>query len=734
VWGKILTYITETEMTLPEKPEPSVLDYLKGRLFPKKNPVIQIPDVELPPSEEIAPVNITESREQKSGGRNFIWLLIIILLTLLAGQKLLEPPFPIISLSLIFWGFAAGLVILNWLRGNFETNLYTCKEEDGEGQVIRPWFLTVSLCVGIATTILFTRNRFTTTNLSLWAVSILCLILAFTPGLKWNHIKRNIQRILDDISHSGFRIHLSPWLVVWVLSFVLVLFFHLYRLEQVPLEMISDHAEKLLDVNDVLGGKYSIFFVRNTGREAFQMYLSAAVALIFKTGISFTTLKIGTTLMGIFMAVYMYFLGKELGNKWVGLFAFLLSGIGYWPNVLSRIGLRFILYPAFLAPALYHFFKGIRRKSYLDLMFAGIFVGIGLQGYSPYRVVPVLLAIGLVLYLVHFRQTQRQVFAGNALFIIGLAALILFLPLLRYMLDQPEMFSYRTLTRIGSIEQPLPGPAWQIFLSNLWRAIVMPFYKNGSIWVHSVPNRPALDVVGGALFFLGLLVCFLRYKEQRDWRIPFMMFSIPFLMLPSIVSLAFPEENPCLNRTAGAMVPIFLITAMGLDTLLHNIRIQFSGIKSSLITALVGVIILSLSVVQNFNLVFDAYNANYIFESRNTSQVGQVIRDFVEIYGDPDSAYVVGYPHWVDTRLVGINAGYPTKDYALWPEKFDTTLANPNAKLFIINQKDTDSLMKLRQMYPDYFETRFRGWLEAKDFVVFLVPPAVGSRLESTVK
>ena len=127
--------------------------------------------------------------------------------------------------------------------------------------------------------------------------------------------------------------------------------------------MISDHAEKLLDVYDVLNGTFSIFFLRNTGREAFQMYLSAGVALIFGTGISFLTLKIGTAIMGLFTAVYMYFLGKEVGNRWVGLFAFLLCGIGYWPNVISRIGLRFTLYSAFTAPALYYFFKGLRRKT-----------------------------------------------------------------------------------------------------------------------------------------------------------------------------------------------------------------------------------------------------------------------------------------------------------------------------------------------------------------------------------
>ena len=34
------------------------------------------------------------------------------------------------------------------------------------------------------------------------------------------------------------------------------------------------------------------------------------------------------------------------------------------------------------------------------------------------------------------------------------------------------------------------------------------------------------------------------------------LLSIPLLMLPSILSLAFPDENPALNRAAGDLTPV----------------------------------------------------------------------------------------------------------------------------------------------------------------------------------
>ena len=97
---------------------------------------------------------------------------------------------------------------------------------------------------------------------------------------------------------------------------------------QVPPEMTSDHAEKLLDVSDVINGQWHIFFPRNAGREALIMYLNAFIATAFGTGLSFITLKTATSLIGLLVLPYIYLLGKEVGNRRVGLWAALLSPDG----------------------------------------------------------------------------------------------------------------------------------------------------------------------------------------------------------------------------------------------------------------------------------------------------------------------------------------------------------------------------------------------------------------------
>ena len=74
----------------------------------------------------------------------------------------------------------------------------------------------------------------------------------------------------------------------------LAIFFRVYRVNTIPPEPFSDHAEKILDVYDVSQGQTHIFFPRNTGREFIQMYWTLLMSWIFGTGLSFLSLKIGT--------------------------------------------------------------------------------------------------------------------------------------------------------------------------------------------------------------------------------------------------------------------------------------------------------------------------------------------------------------------------------------------------------------------------------------------------------
>ena len=484
------------------------------------------------------------------------------------------------------------------------------------------------------------------------------------------------------------------------------------------MEPFSDHAEKILDVYDITQGDYSIFFPRNTGREAIQMYWTLLVANVFGTGLSYLSLKLGTALLGILTLPYIYLLGKEFGNERVGLFALFLFGIAYWPNVISRIGLRFPLYPLFAAPTLLYLVRGLRTRNRNDFILSGIFLGLGLHGYSPFRIVPILVVIAFGIYFMHAQSKGNRQQGFLWLIIVVITSLFVFLPLLRYWMENPDQFGYRAFSRLSSMETALPGPAWQIFLSNLYRGLLMFNWDDGEIWVNSLPHRPALDIVTGALFVIGIVLLIARYVRQRDWRDLFLLVSIPVLLMPSILSLAYPGENPALNRAGGGAVSAILVSALALDGLVAGLGAERK--RRFIAYGLTG-ILLAASAWQNYDLVFHKFDENFRSGAWNTSEMGQVISDFRGQYGQTDTVWIVPFPYWVDTRLPGVWAGIPNRDFAIWPEQFSDTVYQPAPKLFIFWPEDLETEKALKELYPNGRLTRYTSTFPGKDFMLFFV-------------
>lgn len=728
--------------------EPSVLDYVKALLRPWRGAPPRIPPLEssevteidslrssdlIPTQPDQSIIDRTESQAKVQPAVQALiwpWRALIALGIALFAQLSLEPsPDRSWLLGVILYLLAAGWAVWASFRREWELAPLSDIEPRRDPMTIQKSYLIVGGVLSLLAFLTLGGNHFTTLNVLLWGTGLLFIVFAFwLPG---ESHKSWFTKLLDPIKYPVWNIRITRWTLVLLVALGAVLFFRLYRLDEVPPEMVSDHAEKLLDIWDVLNGQTSIFFPRNTGREAIQMYLSAAVIQIFGTGYSFLSMKIGTAIAGLVTLPFIYMLGKEIGNRRAGLLAMVFAGIAYWPNVITRVALRFTFYPLFVAPALYFLIRGLRRSNRNDFILAGLALGIGLHGYTPFRIVPFVIIVAVGLYLLHRQSQGLRKRTILYLILLGLVSLIVFLPLLRFWIENPDLFGYRAFTRLGSIEQPLPGPALLLFLNNLWRGVTMFAWNNGEIWPVSIPYRPALDVVSGALFYLGVVLLLLRYVRQRNWQDLFLIFSVPLLLLPSVLSLAFPNENPALNRMAGAIVPVFLIVGLSLDGLLTGLETKLSNPMGARVAWGVGAILLFWAAAQNFNLVFDEYQRNYELSSWNTSEIGQVIKDYTSSFVDPENAYVVAFPYWIDTRLVGINAGFPTRDFAVWPQQFSETLSQPGPKLFIIKLEDKSSIATLKQLYPEGYLQLYRSKFENKDFYLFTVLPKTGGEPSS---
>ena len=731
----------------PPLDEPSVLDYLKslfrgGRVqIPgfaeeeKSSTANDQPERLQPPVSDLDsllaadsdPLSTTVSLQppetKVEPPSPFPWSSLFALFLALAGQWLLEPP-PDTQLGVTL--FVAALFTLGWglYRGEWTLAPLAETSDRTDPLTYRPVMLILSLGLGLWAFTLLDENLFTTLNVTVWALAVLAFIGALwirTPGSQnW------LAQIAGFFKRDTWTITISRWTILLLAVTALAFFFRFTQTETVPAEPFSDHAEKLYDVYDVSQGDTRIFFPRNTGREAIQMYWTLWVANIFGTGLSYLSLKLGTAILGFLTLPFIYLLGKEIGGKRVALFAFMLAGIAYWPNVISRIGLRFPLYPLFVAPTLLFLLRGLRTRNRNDFLLSGLFLGLGLHGYSPFRIVPFVVIAAFLLYWIHSQSKGARRELPVWLAMLAITSLLVFLPLLRFWIDNPEAFGFRAFSRLSTVEQPLPGPAPVIFASNVGKALMMYNLDDGEIWVNSIPHRPALDVVTGALFLFGFVLVLIRYIRKRHWQDLFLLVSIPLLQLPSTLSLAFPGENPALNRAGAASIPAFLLAALALDGLVTSLKGR--GMRNVVAWGLTG-ILLAASASQNYTLVFDTFANSFRLGSWNTSDMGRVIREFEQTYGTTKTVWVVPFPYWVDTRLPAAWAGIPNRDMALWPENFASTLALNGPKLFILKANtedptvnDQQSVDALKALYPNGALRLFDSDISGHDFWIFFVP------------
>lgn len=718
----------------PQPPfdEPSVLDYVKSLFrfggersaFSNQRPAVSN-EQEAVASQPEAPQILDQTQGEPSTfdlrpSTEFPWRSLLALLFALIGQNTFEPPPTASPLGIAF--YLAAFALLGWAIQRGEWNLASTpsplplgegRRGEGEGTdplTYRRLALLFSIPLGFAAFALFKGNLFTATNLIVWLAAAALFVAAF-----WVKQPRTLTPL-----------RFNAWTLLLIAATALIFFFRFYQTASVPPEPFSDHAEKIFDVYDVSIGETRIFFPRNTGREAFQMYWTLLVAKLFGTGLSFLSLKLGSAILGFLTLPFVYLLGREIGGPRVGLLAFLLTGIGYWPNVISRVGLRFPLYPLFAAPTLLFLIRGLRTRNRNDFLLSGIFLGLGLHGYSPMRIMPFVVVAAFVLYWLHSQSKGARKDLPIWLTLLALTSLFVFLPLLRYWTEHPAEFGFRAFSRLSGTEQALPGPAIEIFFSNVWNALRMFNLDDGEIWVHSVPHRPALDVVSAALFALGVILVLIRYLRRRHWLDLFLLVSIPLLQLPSTLSLAFPGENPALNRAGAAYIPAFIIGAMALDGLLTSL--QGGKMRSVLMWGVAGVLLV-VSASQNYDLVFEQYAGSFKQGSWNTSDMGQVIKEFGRDYGRTDTVWIVPYPHWVDTRLPAVWAGIPNRDMAMWRDNLPSTVELAGPKLFMVRANleapefnDTETLDVLRALYPNGQQRLFDSDVPGHDFWIYVVP------------
>jgi len=191
-------------------------------------------------------------------------------------------------------------------------------------------------------------------------------------------------------------------------------------------------------------------------------------------------------------------------------------------------------------------------------------------------------------------------------------------------------------------------------------------------------------------------------------------------LIPSILVLTFPGENPSFTRMNGALPTVIILSSIPIYLIIKNLE----QLKSIYLSIIVGFILLNLAVLNVlflYDWYFNEYNHKYIVNSVNSTEMLAEINSFLESGGTSDQVYIVAYPYWLDHRILGIEIeSIYWNNSLVSPEQIENSINSNEKRIYILHQGDMEHINILQAAYPEGSLSLVHSKVNAsKDFYVF---------------
>jgi len=238
---------------------------------------------------------------------------------------------------------------------------------------------------------------------------------------------------------------------------------------------------------------------------------------------------------------------------------------------------------------------------------------------------------------------------------IAATSVLVALPLLHYTVEHPEQFWYRAATRVASVERPIGQEPLAIFGQNVLHMFLAFNWRGASTWVVIGQWEPFLDAVTASLWVVGVILLVARIARRSvRWTIVALAFFV--LTLPSTLSLAFPDENPSINRSGTVIPVVFLVAALPVVELLVRPRRRIAAFLAGS-----GLAVLFLfSVILNYRDYFVGFRLSYEQSVEHSMAMAHVLDDYRRQGVPLRQMYLLYSDYWVDGRNIAFELGDPS--------------------------------------------------------------------------
>jgi 4-amino-4-deoxy-L-arabinose transferase-like glycosyltransferase len=467
--------------------------------------------------------------------------------------------------GLLFYGIAAVLFV--WAvasRLHQAPSLSLSQQVDAPKIIHGGWRRNVgvwSIIVGLGLSVLgysfFGREDATLQAWQLYLASIVLFSIGgvlLTPGLPpWRELR-----------------HIFPNRVTFIglmLVMAVAVFMRLYNFTEQPFGIWFDEAEAGLEARRILEfDDYRPLFFTPINVTGHLLWLYARALAIF--GDNIHGMRTVSVLFGLGGVLAAFLFGRELRGPRFGLALAFFVAVARWHVNFSRIAMTGVDTPFFEFLSLYFLIRLLKRGHTRDAMWAGVTLGAGLLFYTAFRLYTVALLIFALFAIVRWwSPISSELWAGGwrrwsvALVLMIVSGWLVISPVVRYALDNPDAFWYRTrqISVLAKRDQPdLNKALWE---STRKHAMMFHIFgdRNGR---HNLPGEPMLDPVTGILMILGMALAIVLNRYPAN---VFFLLLLPLALLGGILTVDF--EAPQSLRSIAVMPAVFYFGALAVAAL-----------------------------------------------------------------------------------------------------------------------------------------------------------------------
>ena len=359
------------------------------------------------------------------------------------------------------------------------------------------------------------------------------------------------------------------YILFTLLIVFLAIFFRTWHIKQTPPGFWGDEAvnanEGLRLVED---REIQIFFQQYDQRESLFFYFIGISTKLFGENQPWAA-RLPSVLFGLLSVLGVFLLASELFDRDIGIFASYFMAVSFWHTLFSRIAFRAIMVPAICCFALYFLVAAIKKDKTLYYLLGGIIFGLGFYTYFSYDIMPLIFLTFIPFFILAKRKSKSNgisIFKGIILFLA--VAFLVALPMGIFLIKNPSSFT----TRMSSLSVFNMETPWKRWLWNIGLTLLMFTQSGDKNPRHNIPARPQLAFPVGILFWIGLIIiCMYIYQGIRKkdwWNIASSVLILSLwggMLLPSTFSYV---GIPHATRTLGAIVPTYIMVAMGFKFIL----------------------------------------------------------------------------------------------------------------------------------------------------------------------